>query len=275
MAVRRPSRSRFVLLLLILTAGTVITLSYRSQANQDVSRVRGWVADAFDPVDRAVVAAFRPVGNFFKGAFDYGSLRSQNAQLRSRIAALQGRSADGPDQRRQLAELLALDHLPFAPALAKVPAEVIATTFSNFQITVELDRGAAQGVATGMPVVTGAGLAGRVVDVARTTCTVLLVTDPTSSIGVRAGGAIGVASGQGPGRTLRVDYLAPGSPIHKGSVMFTSGLEGSIYPPGIPVGRVSLKANPPNSLQLEVAMRPLADLSQMQFVDILRWEPPG
>jgi len=129
-------------------------------------------------------------------------------------------------------------------------------------------------VAIGMPVVSGAGLVGRVVQVASGQATVLLVTDPSSSIGVRDGGVVGVASGQGQGKNLRVDYVPPGQPVHKRDVMVTSGLQGGLYPPGVPVGTVNLAAQPPDSLQEELALRPVVDLTQVQFVDVLKWESP-
>lgn len=273
MSVRRPSRSRFVLLLLVLTAGTILTLSYRGQANHYASRVKGWAADLFHPVDRALVGAFRPVGNFFQGAFDYGSMRQENARLRQRIGELQRQSLQSRDEHRQLEALLALSKLPFADGLDRIPAEVVDTGFGNFELTVVLDRGSSQGVRTGMPVVTGAGLVGRVVDVARSTCTVLVLTDSTSSVGVRDGAAVGVASGQGRGHQLRVDYIPPNAAVHQGDVVVTSGLQGSIYPPGIPVGKVTKAVTPPDSLQIDVDVKPVADLAGMQFVDILRWEP--
>lgn len=275
MAVRRPSRSRFVLLLLVLTAGTILTLSYRDQANRYASRVKGWAADVFHPVDRAFADAFRPVGNFFKGAFDYGSLRTENARLRQQVGNLQRQRLETADQSRQLRDLLALSNLPFADGLPRITAEIIDTGFSNFELTVDLDRGSSQGVRAGMPVVAGAGLVGRVVGVAAHTCTVLLLTDATFSVGVRSGNAVGVASGQGRGHALRVDYLPPGSPVHKGDVMVTSGMQGSIFPPGIPVGRVTQSTLPANSLQLDVVLAPVTDPAGLQFVDILRWEPPA
>lgn len=275
MAVRRASRSRFVLLLLVLTAGTIITLSYRSKANQVTNRIKGWASDVYKPVETGFKDAFGPVGNFFRGAFEYGSERSQNARLRAQLGTLRRQDLERADQARQLRALLALDKLPFAESLPKVTAEVINTNFSNFELTVELDRGTGAGVQVGMPVVSGEGLVGRVVRSSRAESTVLLVTDPTSNIGVRDQGVVGVASGQGQGKTLRVDYVPPGQPVHKGDVMVTSGEQGGLFPPGIPVGDVTLAAQPPDSLQEQLALRPVVDPSQVQFVDVLRWNPNG
>lgn len=272
MAVRRASRPRFVLILLVLTAGTIITLSYRSAANRDISKVKSYAADVFSPVQRGILGAFRPVANFFRGAFEYGSEQRQNAILRQELANEKGQLAAATDQARQLATLTRLDHLPFAPNLPHVAAEVSATTFSNFQDTVELDRGSASGIRVGMTVVSGAGLVGRVVQVARSTSSVLLITDPSSSIGVRYQGVVGVANGQGAGASLNVDYVfPPAKGLRRGDVMVTSGMQGSLFPPGIPVGRVSVLATHAGDLQEEVQLSPVVSFAQLQFVDVLDW----
>ena len=262
-----------MLVLLVLTAGTIITLTYRNKADHVTARIKSWAGDVFKPVETGFRDAFNPVANFFRGTVDYNSERAANARLRQQLGAMRRQSLERADQSRQLRDLLALDNLPFAGSLPKITSEVIATSFSNFQLTLQLDRGAGSGVEVGMPVVSGAGLVGRVVQVARSQSTVLLANDPTSNIGVRDGGAVGVASGQGQGKALRVDYVPPGQPVHQGDVMVTSGLQGGLYPPGIPVGTVSLAAQPPDSLQEELAVRPVVDLSELQFVDILRWKP--
>jgi rod shape-determining protein MreC len=270
-AVRRQSRSRYVLLLLVLTAGTIITLSYRDQANRFTKELRNLASDVYRPIETGFSDAFRPVGNFFRGAFDYGSLKSQNARLRQQIGRLQRQSLSQSDQLRQLQAITALDDLPFAPSLPTVKADVIDSTASNFEMTVRLDRGTGAGVSVGMPVVSGAGLVGRVVQASSRECTVLLITDASSSVGVRDGDVVGVGTGQGHGHPMRIDYVPPGSPVHSGDVTVTSGLQGSLFPPGIPVGKVTAVSQPPDALQETLQMQPVADLSALQFVDVLKW----
>lgn len=275
MAVRRASRPRFVLLLLVLTAGTIITLGYRTHSSGWIGKVKGYASDVFSPVQRGVLDAFRPVVDFFQGAIDYGSLRHQNAALRQQLGQSRRAGAAAADQQRQLQALTALENLPFAPSLNHVAAEVIDTGFSNFELTIQLNRGSAAGVRVGMPVVSGEGLVGRIVQSNRSTSTVLLVIDPSSSVGVRDGPAVGVATGQGLGSQLRVDYVFPQTRPQKGDVMVTSGLQGGIFPPGIPVGKVKSVGYHNGDLQENVSLTPEVDMGSLQFVDILKWLPPA
>jgi len=263
-----------VLLLLVLTAGTIITLDYRGEATGVVHSAKSVLRDAFSPVGSAFVHGFRPVADFFVGAFRYKGEKDANARLRKQLGDLQRQRLEAADQQQALSQLLALQNLPFAESVPKVAAQVIDTTTSNFQLTVTLDRGTGAGVADGMTVVAGQGLLGRVVDASRSTSTVLLLTDPSSQIGVRTPtGVVGVASGRGANQALRVDFIPPATALHKGDVLVTSGLQGSIYPAGIPVGRVSLVDQRPDALQEDVSLAPVVPLDQIRYVDVLRWTP--
>src|SRR5437868_7134363 len=128
---------------------------------------------------------------------------------------------------------------------------------------------------TGMPVVSGSGLVGRVVVASKSRSTVLLITDPTSNVGVRFGtaGNLAVAAGQGAGAPLRVDLVPPQVPVDKGELMITSGLQQSIYPPGVPIGTVLTTGVPRGSFQQAVTLAPVADLSRLQFVAVMQWAP--
>ncbi len=278
---RRPTRTRtrtrprFTLLVLVLASITILTLWYRGAANHWLNGAKGWAADVFAPVQTAVTGAFRPVANFFEGAASYGSLKAQNAKLRQEVTALRAQSALASTYRRQAQALEAQQHLAFAGTLHQVLTDVVAGSPSNFQDTIELDKGTRAGIQVGMPAVSGTGLVGRVIAVSARTSTVLLVTDPTSAVGVRFGshGTLALAKGQGQGRSLTVDLVDPGTRLVKGEVMVTSGGQGDLYPPGIPVGRVESASVSPGSLQENVTLKPFVNLDQLEFVSVLKWTP--
>jgi rod shape-determining protein MreC len=130
-----------------------------------------------------------------------------------------------------------------------------------------------------MPVVTGAGLVGRVVAVTGGRSTVQLLTDPGFDIGVRLAesGEIGLGHGAGEREPLVIDAGIPVSvaeEISEGEAVTTSGIDRSIFPPGIPIGEVSSidRSGDRQSMVLEV--EPLADIENVTFVDVLLWEPP-
>jgi len=144
---------------------------------------------------------------------------------------------------------------------------------------VEIDRGTNDGIAKDMPVVASAGLVGRVVRVSKARSTVLLVTDPGSSVGIRVSttGSVGVATGNGPGQSLRVDYVDadPNIKVARDDGVVTSGLQGGRFPAGIPIGKVVAVSIPPGAVQQDITVRPAVDLKRLQFVQVLQWTADG
>lgn len=270
---RRSARPRFTLLLLVLTAITLLTLDERGA--RVVDTVRNAARDAFAPVTSAAESVFDPVGDVFQGIVHYGDLEAENARLREQLAARQGEQLRAQDAQRELKALLDQQELEYIGDIPTVAARVVATSPNNFELTIEIDRGTGDGVVKGMPVVSGAGLVGRVVEAGRTRSTVLLLNDPQSSVGVRlaSSGDVGVTTGQGLRSPLGVDLIDPATAVPPDEVVVTSGLQQSVFPPGIPVGRVASATARPGQLQQDVTVVPVVDLRRLTFVKVLQWSP--
>ena len=270
---RRSRRHRFVLVLLVLTSVTAITLDYRGSAA--VETVRRTARDAFAPVQSAAGRVMNPVGDLLGGITRYRDLKAENRRLRARLDLARADSVRGADAERVRQALLDLQNLRFAPNLPSVSARVISAAPSNFQLSLSLDRGQDSGIQKGMPVVTGAGLVGRIVDVSRERSTVLLVTDRASRVGVRLAGSgdVGLARGAGPQEPLPLDLIDVETPVAVGEAVVTSGLEQSLFPPDIPVGRVRSARLPPGALQQDIGIDPVVDLRRLEFVKVLQWRP--
>jgi rod shape-determining protein MreC len=274
---RRPARRpRYVLLLLVLASATIITLGYRGGAQSAINGLKSAGRDVFSPVQSGVQSALRPIGNFFEGAFHYGALQSENARLLQENAKLRAQGLAAANAVHEAQALQRLAGVPWVGGTPQVQADVVATSPSNFSDTVELDKGTTAGVATGMPVVSGNGLVGRVVSVSRDRSTVLLITDPTSNAGVRFArdpSTVAVAGGQGQGRPIAVDFVNPHTRVSKGEGLVTAGTQGALYPPDIPVGRITSATLSPSGRQWTLSLKPLVDLNGLQYVSVLEWSP--
>jgi len=272
---RDRSRPTFTLVVLILASLTLLSLAYRGAGSRVVASVQSDALDVVAPVETALQAGARPVVDFFAGAASYGRLKSENARLHDEVTRLQAEAATSARLEKEVAALSALDHLRYVGSIPSVAAEVVAPGSSNFQLTVLINRGRANGVATGMPVVAGSGLVGRVVAVSSHEATVLLITDPSSAVGVRIGssGVLGVAAGNGAGRLLSVEYVEPTARLARGATAVTALVKGGTYPPGIPVGRVRTFSAAPGQTEATVTLEPFVDFSALQYVRVLRWTP--
>ena len=101
----------------------------------------------------------------------------------------------------------------------------------------------------------------------------LLLTDPSFNVGVRLShsGDVGVAKGDGAGRALSVDLVDPSTKVGHREVVVTSGLQESVFPPGIPVGVVHNARLRAGALQQDVSIDPVVDVRRVSFVKVLQW----
>jgi rod shape-determining protein MreC len=218
---------------------------------------------------------FQPVANVVNGILHYGDLEAENARLREQLAEQQGLVAQAADAERERQALLDLQNLKFLPDIDTISARVVGTSASALELTAELDKGTSSGIARGMPVVTGAGLIGRVVQASHSRSIVVLLTDPSANVGIRfvSTGDTAISHGNGPDRLLSVDLLDVTSNPKPGEVVVTSGLQQSVYPPGIPVGVVTTAGQNEGAERKGVTLKPAVDLARLTFVKVLIW--PG
>ncbi len=274
MAVYRRSQRRSVLVLLVLTSITLITLDLRGGGGGPVGLARRVAHDAFAPIESVADTVFRPLGDFIDGISRAGSLKDANAELRQRLEEAEGELARlrGLDrENRVLRDQLELD---FVDEIDRVAASVVSFSPGNFEWSVTIDRGTSDGIREDMPVVSGRGLVGRVVEVSQTRAKVLLLTDPRMAAGIRlaSSGETGVTQGLAGRDVLEVDLIDPDTTVSEDELVVTSGLQGARFPPGIPVGIVASVSTRRGALQKDLRVEPLADMERLEFVQVLLWE---
>ena len=234
----------------------------------------------FSPLRGAAETVASPFSNAWHGVTDYGDIKSENEDLREQLEEAQGGEVLEEDASSQLAEILEQQNLEWVGAIETTTARVLSSDPSNFSHTIDISKGSDDGLKVDMPVVNGAGLVGRIVQVTPNRSTVQLITDPDFLVGVRLLGsdlATGTAHGQGQGEDLLVDTrLEPeiDDPPKPGTALTTSGAQLSAFPDSIPVGKVRTVREAGGGLTLELVVRPMADTERMQFVTVLLWEPP-
>jgi len=113
-----------------------------------------------------------------------------------------------------------------------------------------------------------------VVEASGNISTVLLLTDPTFSVGViLANGTVLVADGQGRGNPMTLELVDANTQIHKGDKLMTSGFSLEEFPKDIPVATVKAVKSSPGQLQQVVTVTPTANLSDLEYVRVLQWSP--
>jgi len=278
MAVARPtSRRRSVLALLLVTAITLITLDLRENDTGVVASVRNVTSDAVAPVQDGVGSVLSPISDWFEGVVKSGEIKRENEQLKQELAEARNDAASGRAALRENERLNELLNLDFVGDLETVSARVVGTAVGNFDDTVELDRGTDHGVKVGMPVVVGQGLVGRVVTASRLRSTVMLLTDTESGVGVRLerSNTLGVAKGQADRDEMHLVLVNPDVDVAKGEMVVTSGVDGARFPGGIPVAVVKQVGKDPGAIEQKIVLDPVADMGQLEIVNVLLWQPAG
>lgn len=261
--------------MLVLLGVTLITLSDRSGSTGIFAKVRSYAREAAGPFQSAVHSALQPVGNFIYGAVNYQSLERQNQYLREQLAADQAAAVQAASEEEQAQAVMAQEHLSYLSGIPSVAARVVGLGSSNFEQSIEIDMGSADGVVVGQPVVASGGLVGSVESVSSHLASVSVLDDPGFTVGARVvgTGVVGAAVGDGEGNPLQVEDVNIGEQVKKGDALVTSGLPLEHFPAGLPVGTVMSVSSPSGALQLVIRARPFADLADLQFVRVLLWSP--
>jgi rod shape-determining protein MreC len=276
---RRASRRRYVLFLLVLTAVTLITLDSRGGRTGPLGAVGRAAHSVVSPVERGVAAVARPIGDWFDGVTNAGDLKRENRELEREIAELRGKESAADhalDENEIFRKMLALPILSDVP---RVAARVINRDPGNFESTLTIDKGTESGIARDMPVLAGDGLVGKVVETWRGGSKVRVLVDPDSAVGVQTeqranhDSTTGIAQGRAGSRDIVVDDFDTEKPVRVGDTIVTSGLENSVFPYGLPVGKVVKVEQLPGGLGTRVRIRPYVDFDGVAYVVVLQWVP--
>jgi rod shape-determining protein MreC len=147
---------------------------------------------------------------------------------------------------------------------------------------VKIDKGSGDGIRVDQPVIAAGGLVGKITDVTGGTAEVRLLTDASSAVTaqVMPAGASGVVRPQvGDPGDLLLDLIEGDRRVTKNTTVVTSGFTSSkiesLFPRGIPIGRVSKVDLDELEQYQRVHITPFADLRRFDIVQVLTRRPAG
>lgn len=267
-----------MVVVLVLAALTLLTISFRSPASGALHDLQGIGSSALRPFQVAATRVATP----FRDAYDYvGSLtraKSENTRLRREVSTLRTEVLLNAEKVQQYPKLLKLLHYEqgrtFPKGYRAVNARVISWSSNPFVHQLTIAAGSSSGVRRNAPVLSGEGLVGHVVNVFPSTAIVTLLSDAQSYVPARdlRTGVRGVVH-RGPGGTLILDYVKKQEVVAAGDQIVTDGTRNprypDLYPFGIPIGRVSSVGATDTATFLQVQMQPFVNLQSLDSVGVL------
>jgi rod shape-determining protein MreC len=249
-------------LLMLVTSGLALIVMSKA-GNPAITKLRTSINDAVMPVLAVAASPFDVVHDAGVWMKEMVSLRAENISLKNQNVQLlqwQAAAKDLEEENRSLRELL--NAVP-SRKRSYITARVVSDLGGPYVHSALLNGGSEQGINKDQAVINESGLAGRVVDVGKTSARVLLLTDINSRVPVMAEKAHEKAILAGSNNdTLNLTYLTANSAIQEGDRLVTSG-DGGVFPPGIPVGIVT-------SIEKgAVSVQPFVDPIKIEYVSIL------
>ena len=200
---------------------------------------------------------------------DYNAISFENEQLRMEL-----QSADeAVEENQRLQDLL--DARSTYESLDPIYAKVIARDAGPWFETFSVNRGSSAGVSTGMAVVNGSGLVGRVYEVGLNYAKVITIIDSRSAVAclmqrTRDNGVMrGQISASDSVASCHVYYLPNVNSITPGDIVITSGTD-SLYPKGLRIGTVTALSLDAGSEGTYAIVTPSVDFQRIEEVFILR-----
>ena len=194
-------------------------------------------------------------------------LLNENARLAGEALLLEARIQQMAALRAENVRLRALLNSSALVQDDVLVAELVGISPDPARHLVILNKGSADGVYTGQPLIDAEGLMGQVVEVATRSSRVLLITDATHAIPVQVNrnGIRAIAEGVGRLDSLELRHVASTEDIEVGDLLVRSGLGGR-FPVGYPVAVVTEVLRDPGQTFARVKAVPSAALNRSRHV---------
>lgn len=226
----------FRLFFFILLSIAIMVADSRTDFVSDIRRAIGVVIFPLQKLAHVPFSLQNQVEQYiadFQQVEEIAHLRQDHLDSRQHFFQLQALTAEN-------ARLRALLGAAKQTPIRTILAEIIYTPRDPFNRKITLDKGSASGIRPGQVAMDDLGVIGQITHVTPWTAEVTLITDKDHSVPVQIArnGLRTIISGAGRNSELELRFLSTHTDIQEGDLLVTSGI-GGVYPPGLPVGRVT------------------------------------
>jgi rod shape-determining protein MreC len=288
-------RRRAALAVFVALSIAILTAYFGESGGGFFHALQRGAQEAFAPIETGASRALKPVRDLFGWAGDTVDAKKENKDLKQEVERLRAELARAQTAERDASQLKGLvglkDEQGFPQGTEPVTARVIARSPTVWYSSIKIDKGSSDGVRVNQPVIAAGsnpdkgeqvgGLVGKVTNVTGGTAEVTLITDASIGVGaqVMPSGATGVVRpAVGNPRDLLMEFVEGGR-VTENTTVATSGFTiskgESLFPRGIPIGRVSKADLEEVDIYQRVHLKPYADLKSIDIVQVLTRRPHG
>jgi rod shape-determining protein MreC len=255
----------FIVGFIVLIAVNIIGLSVTSRRSTTFGIERIAIS-AIAPFQELVTRSLRFTRDIWRQYFYLVTVAKENQVLMVQLS--QAVKNKNQWHETELANTRLRNLIDFQKNISErvVAAEVIGKDPSAWFKTVIIDKGEADGLSRGLPVVISQGIVGQVIEVSNHYSKVMLMVDSNSAVDslVQRTRARGVIKGESTDQ-CRLDYVLRKNDVRVGDTIVSSGLDG-VYPKGLRIGFVARVVEHDADIFHEVIISPFVDFEKLEEV---------
>ncbi len=254
----RLFREYIVLSLLVL----VSLLLLNSNNNRQLKEIRAYTIGFIGLMQNA----FSVIPNVFELQRENRVLRQMNVNLTDEVSRLR-------EARLENLKLRAMVGLKESGKYSLVTADVVAKSSMLLRNTLTLNVGETDGVKTDMPMISEAGLVGKIIASSPhySVGQIMFNRDFRASAKIERSRVDGIIAWEG-GEFLIMKNVPQKQDVIVGDIVLTSGYS-NIFPPRIRIGRVVKVEERPTILFKDIVVEPSVDFTQLEQVFVALQQP--
>lgn len=267
------------LIVLILSLVLVVTIGLSINPLSNVNWIGNIISVPFTSVEKLFSYAGQEIEKGVGLFYDVEALRAENNELKERIDKLNNERTEYvrlKGENEDLRNILKLkDQLD---GIEMLGANVIAKNSGNLFNIFLIDKGAANGIAYNMPVITSKGLVGKVTSSQPFSSKITSIIEDGSAVSAivtKSRDPVVVKGDMRLGKEglCKLVYIPNDLDLAQGDTIETSG-RGGIYPKGIIIGTVKEIRTGESDLDRYAIIQPAVDLKRLSQVVVLKKDMP-
>ena len=264
MLIPHKYQSPFVAAVLLIISLAVI--SYSASRLAETGFLRKMVLEVAAPAENAINVLLKGLRDSWKRYIFLVGIEDENRRLRYGNAVLNEQLNNYREGYMEGMRLRKLLNLKDGLTNQVVAARVIDRNRVSLFKTILIDKGTADGMRVGFPVLSEQGVVGRIIETAWHASQVLLLVDGNSNVDgmIQRSRAQGILQGAGSAG-CNLKYISRVEEVLPGDVVLTAGLAG-VFPKGLLLGVISGVSRKEEGLFQKIDVTPAVDFGRLEEV---------